>query len=96
MFAFAAPGRIETLLGDAGFVDVVLDHVDLEVAYEDIDAFLAVTTDCSRPFADALAALDDAGRADIRAAIAAELDPFRQPDGSYRVPARCLVAAASA
>jgi SAM-dependent methyltransferase len=96
MFAFAVPGRIETLLGDAGFVDVVLDHVDLEVGYEDIDAFLAVTIDCSRPFADALEALDDAARADLRASIATGLAEFRQSDGSYRVPARCLVAAASA
>jgi SAM-dependent methyltransferase len=96
MFAFAVPGRIEQLLGDAGFTDVRRDAVELEADYEDLDAYLSVTSDCSRPFADALAALDDGMRAKVRDAIEAGLAPFRQPDGSYRIPARCLVAVASA
>jgi len=96
MFAFARPGRIDGLLRGAGFTDIVVDAVDLEVVHEDFDAYLAVTIDCSRPFADALDAMDEAERADITAAVADAMAPFRRDDGSYRVPARSLVAAASA
>ncbi len=95
MFAFSVPGRIEQLLGDAGFTDARLDAVELEADYEDLDTYLSVTTDCSRPFADALAALDDSTRAKVRDAIEDGLAPFREPDGGYRIPARCLVAVAS-
>ena len=96
MFAFAPPGRIEGLLRGAGFTDIVAEAVDFEIAYEDLDAYLTVTTDCSRPFADALDAMDEAQRADVTAALGEAMVPFRQDDGSYRVPARSLVAAASA
>jgi SAM-dependent methyltransferase len=96
MFAFAPPGRIEGLLRGAGFTDIVADAVDFEVAYEDLDAYLTVTTDCSRPFADALDAMDEAQRAEVWAALGDAMARFRQDDGSYRVPARSLVAAASA
>jgi SAM-dependent methyltransferase len=96
MFAFAVPGRIEELLGDAGFTDVQVDAVDLEADYEDLDAYLSVTSDCSRPFADAQEAMDEGTRAKVRGAIEGELTPFWQPDGSYQISARCLVAAASA
>jgi SAM-dependent methyltransferase len=95
MFAFAVPGRVEQLLGDAGFTDVRLDAVTLEADYEDLDTYLSVTADCSRPFGDTLDALDDSTRAKVRDAIEDGLAPFRQPDGSYRIPARCLVAVAS-
>jgi len=96
MFAFAPPGRIEGLLRGAGFTDIVAEAVDFEIAYEDLDAYLTVTTDCSRPFADALDAMDEAQRADVTAALGEAMVPFRQDDGSYRVPAHSLVAAASA
>jgi ubiquinone/menaquinone biosynthesis C-methylase UbiE len=96
MFAFAQPGRIEQLLGDAGFLEVEVAAVEVEMAYDGIDEFLAVTADCSRPFADATADLDEAARADIGAAIGAELERFRAEDGGLRVAGRSLVAAASA
>jgi SAM-dependent methyltransferase len=95
MFAFAAPGRIEQLLGEAGFTDARVEALDLEAGFEDLDTYLSVTTDCSRPFGDALEAMDEGMRGQVRDAIAAGLAPFRRPDGGYRIPARCLVAAAS-
>jgi SAM-dependent methyltransferase len=96
MFAFAKPGKIEGLLGDAGFLDVYVDTVDVEMTYDSLDAFLAVTTDCSRPFADALDGLDPAARAEVEAAVGDGLADFRAQDGSIRVPGRTLVATASA
>jgi SAM-dependent methyltransferase len=96
MFAFAPEGRIEGLLRGAGFGDVEVDSVALTTQYDDLDTFMSVTCDCSRPLGDAFADMDDAQRAETTEAIAAALAEFRQEDGSYRVPARTLVAAAGA
>ena len=96
MFAFAKPGRIEGLLGDAGFLDVQVDTIDVEMTYDDLDDFLAITTACSRPFADALDGVDAAARAEVEAAVGDGLADFRGQDGSIRVPGRTLVATASA
>jgi len=96
MFAFAKPGRIENLLADAGFLDVEVDTVDVEMSYDDFDDFLGVTNACSRPVADALEGLDADVRAEVEAAMGDGLADFRAQDGSIRVPGRTLVAAASA
>jgi SAM-dependent methyltransferase len=96
MFAFAQPGRIETLLGDAGFAEPVVDAVDVELSYADLDHYWRVSLDCSRPFADALAAMEEPERDALRAEVSDKLAAFRRPDGGYRVPGRTLVAAATA
>jgi ubiquinone/menaquinone biosynthesis C-methylase UbiE len=96
MFAFGQPSRIEQLLGDAGFLEVEVAAVDVEMVYDDVDDFVAVTSDCSRPFADATDDLDEATRTEIRSSIATALEPHRADDGRLRVPGRSLVAAASA
>jgi SAM-dependent methyltransferase len=96
MFAFAVPGRVESLLGDAGVTELVIDAVELELRYAGLEEFWGVTLNCSRPLADALGGMDDAGREEVRAEVAERLLPFRGADGAYRVPARSLVAAATA
>jgi len=95
MFAFAGPGKIEGLLGDAGFLDVEVGAVDVEMVYDDAGDWLAVTTDCSRPFADAMAEVDDATKAQVAEEIAQVLEPFRADDAKLHLPGRSLVAAAS-
>ncbi len=47
-------------------------------------------------FADALAELDAASRERLRRAIDDRLAAFAEPDGSLRMPARTLLAAATA
>ena len=61
----------------------------------DADEYLAVTNDCSRPFADTMAAVDDGVRAEIEAEIGEALAPFRSEDGRIHLPGRSLVATAS-
>jgi len=95
MFAFAGPGKLEGLLGDAGFLDVEVGTVDVEMVYDDVGDYLAITTDCSRPFADAMAASDEATRAEVAEETGQALEPFRAEGGGLRVPGRTLVAAAS-
>ena len=86
MFAFAGPGKLEGLLGDAGFLDVEVGAVDVEMVYADVDDYLAITNDCSRPFADAMASIDAAARAEVAKETAQALEPFRAEGGGLRVP----------
>jgi ubiquinone/menaquinone biosynthesis C-methylase UbiE len=95
MFAFARPGRIEELLHDTGFSEVEVDVVEFQFAFADLDEWwedrLALST-----LADTLADLEQAQRARVRTAIDDRLAQFAGSDGSLRMPARALVAAATA
>jgi len=95
-FAFAPPGRLRGLLEDAGFAELVVEPLVLAFAYPDADAWWAVTRDLNAPLAAALDRLGDAERAGLRASVEAGLAPYRAADGSLTLPARALVAAATA
>jgi SAM-dependent methyltransferase len=96
MFAFAAPGRIEALLEDAGFSEVEVAAIDLTFTHDDEDAWWEDRVALSVPFADALAQLDADGRDRLREAIDARLAQYRDDSGRLTLPARALVAAATA
>jgi SAM-dependent methyltransferase len=96
MFALAAPGRLQHLLEAAGFVEPVVEAIELERSADSLDAFLAETLDLSRNFADPFERLSAAQRDELRARIAALAAPFADEHGALRFPARALVAAASA
>ena len=95
MFSFSPPGRIEELLDSAGFVEATVDAVAFEQRYPSSEDYWALTLDLSRPFADAMEGLPEPERASVREGIDRRLEPFRR-DGGYVLPARTLVAAASA
>ncbi|HEV7462114.1 MAG TPA: methyltransferase domain-containing protein [Solirubrobacteraceae bacterium] len=96
MFAFAEPGRTETLLEDAGFSEVEVAAVDLNFTYDDEDAWWEDRVALSVPFADALARLDADRRDHLREAIDTRLGDYRDESGRLTLPARTLVAAATA
>jgi SAM-dependent methyltransferase len=96
MFAFAPPGRIEALLEEAGFTEVEVSALDLAFTYADEDAWWEDRVGLSVPFADALAGLDADRRDRLREAIDARLAEYRDESGRLTVPARALVAAATA
>jgi SAM-dependent methyltransferase len=96
MFAFAAGGRIQDLLDEAGFTEVEVEAVDLSFAFADEDAWWEDRVALSVPFADALGQLDASQRDRLRQAIDARLGEFRDERGGLTVPARALVAAATA
>lgn len=96
MFAFALPGRIEEVVHDAGFTELEVDAVEFEFTYADLDEWWEDRIALSVSFADALAGLDQGQRDRVRAAIEDRLVQFAGPDGSLRIPARALVAAATA
>jgi SAM-dependent methyltransferase len=96
MFGFAPPGRIETLLDEAGFTEVEVEVLDLTFTYADEDAWWEDRVALSVPFADALAGLDAERRDRLREAIDARLAEYRDGSGRLVVPGRALVAAATA
>jgi SAM-dependent methyltransferase len=97
MFTLAAPGRVMTLLLDAGFTEASVHGLDFEAIYETVDAYLEIQRDLSRHFGDVTAGLSSAELGALRAEIEQRAAPFTaEIGGPLRMPARSLVASASA
>jgi hypothetical protein len=96
MFALAEEGRLVALLEEAGFVDVVVDTVELARTYPGVREYLTETLDLSVPVAEVYERLDEAEQAKVDREIAAQAEPYTAPDGSLRLPGRSLVAVAIA
>jgi SAM-dependent methyltransferase len=95
MFSLSAPGRLEELLEEAGFVDVEVDGVQLDRRYEGVEELLAETLDLSVMFAEVYDGLDDEERRQVVEKIASTAAPYMQDDGALLLPGRSLVAVAS-
>ena len=95
-FAWADQRVIADRLEEAGYVDFELAAVGFTVSYDSLDDWWASTRDLSMRFADATAGLDDATKAEIRAALAEAAGPFTDGDGAIAIPARTWTAVATA
>lgn len=96
MFALAAPGRLEDLLAAAGFDEIEVGTVDFAWRAESLDAWWEHTLATSVSLGGALAALSPAEHYAFRDAVDAGCAPYVGEDGAVRLPARTLIAAASA
>jgi ubiquinone/menaquinone biosynthesis C-methylase UbiE len=96
MFALAAPGRLQELLESTGFVEVIVEAVELERSNSSLDAFVEETLDLSRTFAEVFERLTEGERAEVEREIASLAAPFVSPEGSVSLPGSSLVAAAGA
>lgn len=96
MFTLADPDRLGRLFEDAGFVDVVVDSVELSRSETSLDSFLEETRDLSSQFAEVWERLSDRHRDEVHARIEELAAPYTGTDGAVRFPARSLVASASA
>jgi hypothetical protein len=96
MFGFRDPARIEALLDEAGFDDIVVDTVDIVFEYESLDDWWDAQLEVSATLAGLVGALTPAQRDDLRDAVDAALAEYVAPDGSVALPGRTHVAAASA
>jgi SAM-dependent methyltransferase len=95
-FAFSEPGRIEELLYAAGFADVEVEGLDFTMTAPDLDAWWRHFTETSPSMREVIAPLAPADHYRLRDSVDAAYAPYVQADGSVRLPARALVAAASA
>ena len=96
MFAFRDPERISALLEATGFTDIVIEQVDVELRYDDLDSWWDVALDVSSNLMEHVGMLTPAQRDDARDAIDARLAMYVAQDGSVTLPGRTHVAAANA
>jgi SAM-dependent methyltransferase len=95
-FALGDRERVRQLLEQAGFTEIDVQALDLEQRPGSFEAFWETTLDVSRVFHDAVLGRPEREIAEIRAGVASRLEPYTRPDGALAIPARTLVARASA
>jgi SAM-dependent methyltransferase len=96
MFAFADAGRVEEELAGAGFTDIRVEALDLRFKYPSFEAWWQISRDLGRPLAELVDAMEPQQRDELRAALEQRFAAFAAPGGGLDVPARPLVAVASA
>ena len=96
MFSLAQADRLEELVADAGFTEVEVEGIDFVSARPGVEAYLEETTDLSVPFAEVRRRLDGPEWVAVVDRVRQLAEPFAAPDGTLRMPARALVASASA
>jgi ubiquinone/menaquinone biosynthesis C-methylase UbiE len=96
MFALAPEGRLSEVLEEAGFVDVMVEPVDLVRQYPSALEYVAETLDLTLSFAEVYERLDETEQAEVEWEIARRSEPYTAPDGSLRLPGVSLVALAAA
>lgn len=96
MFVLAAPGRLQELLGAAGFVDVIVESVETARSFAGVDDYVSETRDISSFFGELFDPLGEPERDAVARTIADLAEPFTDADGSISFVGRSLVAAADA
>jgi len=95
-FALGSPERVRELLEDAGFVEVRVDALELLRRHTAFEEFWETTLDISRGFHDTVLSRPQAEIAQIENSLAERLAPYTSVGGALEIPARTLVASASA
>jgi len=95
-FALGDRGRLRELLEGAGFVDVRIEAVELVRRQASFDEMWEATLDISPSFHDTVLSRPAGEIEQLKAGVAARLEPFTAPDGTLAVPGRSLLASASA
>jgi SAM-dependent methyltransferase len=90
------PGQIEELLDAAGFDDIEVEPLDFAFHASSLDAWWDHAMRTSGRFSRLVADLSPADHYALRDAVDAAYEPYVAADGSLEIPARALVAAASA
>jgi SAM-dependent methyltransferase len=95
-FSLSAPGRLNALLEEAGFIEPLVEAVAIERRSEDFESFLDEALDLSPTLGSAWAQLSDEQQAALIAELQGRMAPYTAPDGSLSVPGSSLVAIAQA
>jgi SAM-dependent methyltransferase len=95
-FALGSSERVRDMLEQAGFAEVHVEALKLSRRQGSFEDFWETTLDLSRVFHDTVLARPQEEIAEIRAGLRARFAPFEGGDGSLVIPARTLVASATA
>jgi len=96
LFALADAQRLYELLGDAGFVEVVVASIDVPRAPVSVDAYLEETIDLRRTFAEVWERCSEDQRRAVKSELARLVAPYKARGGAFALPGSSLAAAASA
>ncbi len=96
MFRLSAEGRLESMLEDAGFVEVQVEPVELPRSYSGLGDYIEEERTLSVAWAEAFARLSTQEREELERAIERRVAPYTRPDGSFTLPGRSLAAVAGA
>jgi SAM-dependent methyltransferase len=95
-FALGSSERMSELLREAGFAEVRVEALQLSRRQGSFEEFWETTLDLSRNFHDVVLGRPEPEIAEIHAALAERFALYTAADGSLDIPARTLVASASA
>lgn len=96
MFSLADRTELENLIGGAGFLETVIEPVEIGRRYADVDEWLEETRDCSGRFQRAWRSFGAEERHELMEVMETEAEAFRTDEGALWIPGRCLCAAAEA
>jgi ubiquinone/menaquinone biosynthesis C-methylase UbiE len=96
IFSLADPERLQEMLEEAGFVDVLVESIEVMREYTGFDDFWEESLDLSPSLSTALERLTDDQRDDATRRARALARPYTDGDGAIHLPGVSLVASASA
>lgn len=96
MFRLSAEGRLQDMLKDAGFVEVLVEAVELPRTYSGLREYVDEERTLSVLFAESYGRLAAEERDELERDIERRVAPYVRADGSLTLPGRSLVALASA
>lgn len=96
IFSLADPERLQEMLEEAGFVDVLVESIDVMRDYDIFEDFWKESLDLSPSLGVALERLTDEQQDDVRRRARSLAEPYTDGDGAIHLPGVSLVAAATA
>ena len=94
LWSLGEPGRLETMLRDAGFDDARLDVLDETTEFASAEEWIEGTRRLAAPLRALFANLDEPTRTAIEQRIVEGAKPFEEPDGRVTMPEQMLAATA--
>jgi ubiquinone/menaquinone biosynthesis C-methylase UbiE len=95
-FMLASPKQLKGLLEEAGFAEIRVEALDLRRRHGSFDEFWKTTLDLSRATHDAILSCSPPEIEEIKTALRSRFAQFESSRGTLDIPARTLVASASA
>jgi ubiquinone/menaquinone biosynthesis C-methylase UbiE len=96
IFSLADPERLQEMLEEAGFVDVLVESIEVMRDYEGFDEFWEESLDLSPSLSVALERLTEEQQDDALRRARSLAEPFTDADGGVHLPGVSLVASATA
>jgi SAM-dependent methyltransferase len=95
-FALGAAWRVQELLEHAGFAEIDVEAIELTRRHPDFEHLWDVTLDLSPSFHDTVLSQQQPVIEQIKHSLAERFAPYTASDGTLAIPARTLLARASA